>query len=47
LRLGRRESGTERLEQAIEAYRSALDVFEPAGASYYVAAAPVAESFFA
>ncbi len=34
--LGEREDGTERLEEAVAAYRAALEVFGPAGASYYV-----------
>ena len=34
--LGERESGTERLEQAVAALRGALEVFRKAGASYYV-----------
>jgi tetratricopeptide (TPR) repeat protein len=36
-RLGERESGTARLEQAVEAYHAALEVLGPAAASYYVA----------
>ena len=35
-RLGERESGTARLEEAVEAYRAALDLFEGAGARHYV-----------
>ena len=34
--LGERESGTARLEEAVEAYRAAVEVLRPAGASYYV-----------
>jgi hypothetical protein len=34
-RLGERESGTARLEEAIEAYRVALETFIAAGADYY------------
>src|SRR5512132_729632 len=34
--LGERESGTQRLEEAIEAYEGALEVFAAAQASYYV-----------
>ena len=34
-RLGERESGSGRLEQAVKAYRAALDLFEPAGATHY------------
>jgi len=33
--LGERESGTARLEQAVAAYDSALEVFEAAGADHY------------
>ena len=33
--LGERESGTARLEEAVAAYRAALEVFEASGASYY------------
>ena len=36
-RLGERESGTTRLEEAVAAYREALAVFEAAGADYYIA----------
>jgi tetratricopeptide (TPR) repeat protein len=34
--LGQRESGTARLEEAVAAYRAAIDVFEEAGASHYL-----------
>jgi hypothetical protein len=34
--LGEQESGTQRLEEAVGAYNAALDVFEAAGAEYYV-----------
>jgi tetratricopeptide (TPR) repeat protein len=34
--LGAREDGTERLEQSVEAYCTALEVFKAAGASHYV-----------
>jgi exonuclease VII small subunit len=34
--LGERESGTARLEEAVKAYQAALEVFEPAQASYYL-----------
>jgi tetratricopeptide (TPR) repeat protein len=37
--LGRRESGTARLDEAVVACRAAIEVFEQAGASYYVEAA--------
>ena len=33
--LGAREKGTERLEESVAAYRAALDVLRPAGASHY------------
>ena len=33
--LGERESGTARLEEAVAAYRAALDVFEPSDADHY------------
>jgi hypothetical protein len=36
LRLGEREGGTARLEEAVAAFRDALSVFESAQASYYV-----------
>jgi exonuclease VII small subunit len=34
-RLGERESGTARLEEAVTAYREALAVFKESGASHY------------
>ena len=34
-RLGERESGRARLEEAVAAYRAALEVFEAGGAAYY------------
>jgi hypothetical protein len=34
--LGEREDGTARLDEAVAAYRAALEVFRPAGAAYYV-----------
>jgi hypothetical protein len=34
--LGERESGTKRLEQAAETYRTALKVYEMANSTYYV-----------
>jgi tetratricopeptide (TPR) repeat protein len=34
--LGERESGTARLEEAVAAYRAALDVFQAAKADYYI-----------
>jgi hypothetical protein len=34
--LGEREDGTQQLEEAVAAYRAALDVFRMAGASFYV-----------
>jgi tetratricopeptide (TPR) repeat protein len=34
--LGEREDGTGRLEEAVAAYRAALEVFRPAGAAYYI-----------
>ena len=37
--LGEREDGTVRLEEAVAAYRGALEVFGPAGASHYVGVA--------
>ena len=37
--LGGRESGTARLEDAVTAYRAALEVFEAANASYYFSVA--------
>jgi tetratricopeptide (TPR) repeat protein len=36
LRLGERESGTGRLEEAVAAYKAALVVFEPAKATHYI-----------
>lgn len=33
---GVREEGTARLDQTVDAYRAALEVFRPAGASPYV-----------
>ena len=35
-RLGERESGTARLEEAVAAYRAALEVFREAQAAYYI-----------
>jgi hypothetical protein len=35
-RLGEREAGTARLEEAVEAHREALEVFRAANATYYV-----------
>jgi hypothetical protein len=35
-RLGERESGTARLEEAVSTYREALEVFRAANATYYV-----------
>jgi hypothetical protein len=37
--LGERESGTGRLEAAVQAFTEALSVFEAAGAAYYVSVA--------
>ncbi len=36
LRPGERESGTQRLQEAVAAYRAASEVFRAAGAAYYV-----------
>ncbi len=35
-RLGEREQSSKRLEQAVEAYQNALEVYEEAGAQYYI-----------
>jgi tetratricopeptide (TPR) repeat protein len=34
--LGEREGGKKRLEEAVAAFKAALEVFEPAQATYYV-----------
>ncbi len=36
LALGQRETGTAGLEEAVVAYEAALEIFDPAGATYYV-----------
>ena len=34
--IGERESGTERLEEAVKAFKAALEVFEPSQSAYYL-----------